>query len=618
MPLADDLPDLLRRLDARADALGERSRRLSRVRLGLVLAGAAAAAVVGNAAGRGAGWLTALAALGAFLAVARVHDRVEAGRTTLRLWRTLRARDLARLGRAWDDVGPPPTPAPPGHPYARDLDVAGPRSLLHLLDTTGTQAGHRRLRALLLGDDADGRATRQRRARALVPRRRFRQRLEWLGRQAAGGVNRRWGDAPVRAWLAAEPDPTLARWAVGLGAVAAATVALLALSLAGGPSLWPYTFGAYVLLYLWKYQSVGGIMERAYDLERALGEVAVLLRFAEADGAGRDPALAPLWAAFRGDRAPSRRLDRLHRIVTAAGLTRNTLARIGLNALLPYDLLLTLALDRLRADLAGLFGPWVEAVAEIEALAALAAYADREPGAVVFPMLDADGPLVEAEDLRHPLLAEAVGNPARLERGGVLLMTGSNMSGKSTYLRAVGLASVLANAGGPVPARSASVAPLRPVTSMRIGDVLQEGLSTFYAEVRRLRALLDVVEADGPPALVVIDEMLRGTNNRERLAGAQGVVRALVGARATSMVATHDLALADLADDHPELRNAHFRETTDGDRLAFDYRLRPGPCPTTNALVIMHRAGLPVALPDAAAPGADPPRLGAEAGAAGG
>ena len=617
MPLADDLPDLLRRLDARADALRQRSQGLSRVRLAVVLTGVLAAVVVGNAVGRGAGWAVALGALVVFLGLVRVHDRVEDGLSRLRLWRTLRARDLARLGRVWDDLGPPPTPAPQGHPYARDLDVAGPRSLLHLLDTTGTQAGHRRLRALLLGKDADARNERQHRARALVPRRRFRQRLEWLARQAAGGVNRRWSDGPVRAWLNTQPDPTIVRWTVGLGALAATTVVLLVVSLAtGGPWLWLYSLGAYALLYFAKYQSIGDVMQRAYDLERALGEIADVLRFTEADGAGRDPALAPLWAAFHGDRAPSRRLDRLRRIVVAAGLTRNTLARIGLNLLLPYDLLLTLALDRLRADVAGLFEPWVDALAEIEALSALAAYADREPEAVVFPDLDPTDALVEADDLRHPLLGDAVGNDVALERGGVLLMTGSNMSGKSTYLRAAGLAAVLANAGGPVPARSASVAPLRPVTSMRIGDVLQEGLSTFYAEVRRLRALLDVVEADGPPALVVIDEMLRGTNNRERLAGAQGVVRALVGADATSLVATHDLALAELAEEHPEVRNAHFRETAVGDHLAFDYRLRPGPCPTTNALVIMRRAGLPVEAP--APMNAGPTHLDTEAGAPGG
>ena len=159
----------------------------------------------------------------------------------------------------------------------------------------------------------------------------------------------------------------------------------------------------------------------------------------------------------------------------------------------------------------------------------------------------------------------------------------------------VGSTRAARTAGSAVAAESLRVQPLRVFTSMRVGDVLQEGLSTFYAEVRRLRALLDAVkEPDAPPVVVLIDEMFRGTNNRERLAGAEAMVRALVGANATTLVATHDLALADLADEHDAVRNVHFREEAEGDRLHFDYRLRPGPCPTTNALIIMERAGLPV------------------------
>ena len=187
------------------------------------------------------------------------------------------------------------------------------------------------------------------------------------------------------------------------------------------------------------------------------------------------------------------------------------------------------------------------------------------------------------------------GNSLALAPGEVLILTGSNMAGKSTFLRAVGLASVLAWVGGAVPAASLRIRPLRPVASMRIGDQLQEGLSTFYAEVRRLRLLLDAVEETAAaPALVLIDEMLRGTNNRERLAGARAFSEALAGAHAASMVATHDLALTELAAENARVRNAHFREEAEGDRLVFDYRLREGPCPTTNALVIMQRAGLPV------------------------
>ncbi|MFN3596713.1 MAG: MutS-related protein, partial [Rubricoccaceae bacterium] len=208
-----------------------------------------------------------------------------------------------------------------------------------------------------------------------------------------------------------------------------------------------------------------------------------------------------------------------------------------------------------------------------------------------------DALLFEADALRHPLLAAgvAVANPLALAPGEVVLVTGSNMSGKSTFLRAAGLAVVLAWAGSAVPARALRLRPLRVFTSMRVGDAVQEGLSTFYAEVRRLRALLDAAATEAPPALVLIDEMLRGTNNRERLAGGQAIARALAGGPGAALVATHDLALADLAEGDPRFRNAHFREEAEGDTLVFDYRLREGPCPTTNALVIMRRAGLPVA-----------------------
>ena len=290
----------------------------------------------------------------------------------------------------------------------------------------------------------------------------------------------------------------------------------------------------------------------------------------------------------------------MRRLTSAAAVTRNDVGRFVLNALLPYDLLLTLALHRLRGSLAHVAPRWLDAYYETEALASLAGYADLRADHTVFPTL-LDGtsgqPLVDAVGLRHPLLPDgaAVGNSVTLDASEVMIVTGSNMSGKSTFLRAVGVASVLGWAGGAVAAEALRLSPVRPFTSMRVGDVLQEGLSTFYAEVRRLRELLDAVNEEGAaPSLVLIDEMLRGTNNRERLAGAQAIVRALAGTGATSLVATHDLALADLEGEQAGVSNTHFQEEATGDRLTFDYRLRPGPCPITNALVIMQRAGLPV------------------------
>ncbi|OZC04463.1 MutS-related protein [Rubricoccus marinus] len=621
---ADRLPDLLQRLDRHAASLRQTSLRFSRLRLAAALGGIGLALALGGTVGPLAGWLTALGTILVFSVLVRFHDRVEVALKRNRLWRTLQARHLARVTLDWDALGPAPAPAPPGHAFASDLDVVGPRSLLHLLDTTGTAGARTRLRGWLLASvpDADAGRLRQRRVRALVPRRRLRDRLALLAHTASGSADARWSDASLRTWLdAPEADGSVRTWALVLGSLAALTAILIVIAIIGGPSLWGYSFVVYLLLYVSRYAAFSEVFDRAYDLQHGLAQIAPMLDFAEADGARRDPDLAPLWEPLAGESAPSRHLKRLDRIASAAAVTRNDVGRVVINAILPYDLLLTLALNRLRTEFARLLPPWLDAVYEIEALGALAAAYDFRREATAFPDLsplapEASGapPLFRAADLRHPLLplGGARGNEIELGAGEVILVTGSNMSGKSTFLRSIGVASVLGWAGGPVWAESASLRPLRPFASMRIGDVLQEGLSTFYAEVKRLKALLDSVEtpadrrpgqvpasgesAEAVPSLVLIDEMLRGTNNRERLAGAQAIVRALAGAHATSLVATHDLALADLEQEDARVSNAHFREEAEGDRLAFDYLLRPGPCPTTNALIIMHRAGLPVVL----------------------
>ncbi|HEX8385995.1 MAG TPA: hypothetical protein VF576_07420, partial [Rubricoccaceae bacterium] len=589
--------------DRRARWLALVSQRFSRSRLALAGVGGLTALVVGNVVRSDYGWIVALATTGAFAVLARRHEKVEQARVRLARWRLIQARHLARLQLDWDVLPPPSGPPPPGHPFAADLDLAGPRSVLHLIDATASEGGSACLRDWVLALIPDPEAVRQRQARvrALVQERRFRDRLGLLGLEAAGRQVR-WSDGPVRAWIGGDPaDRAVRRWATGLSALAATTVLLVGLDLAGGPALWSYSFFLYLALYGSRYRAFAAVFDRAYDLQRAIAEVEPVLAFLEASPLGHREPLAPVWAPFRGPDRPSVHYTHLGRIAAAAAVSRSDVGRIVLNGLLPYDLLLTLALGRLRERLRAVAPAWLAAYTEIEALASLAADADLHAGSVSFPDLVApsDGaPLVEAEALGHPLLPSAVRNSVTLDVGGVLVLTGSNMAGKSTFLRALGVAAALGWAGGPVAAGRLRLTPLRPFASMRVGDVLQEGLSTFYAEVRRLRLLLDAVETAGaPPVLVLIDEMYRGTNNRERLAGARAFVRALSGAPATSLVATHDLALADLAGEIPEVRNAHFREVVDGDALRFDYRLRPRPCPTTNALVIMERAGLPVEAP---------------------
>lgn len=595
------LEALIATLDARSQRLERRSSGISRIRLVLVLAGLGAALFVGQTMDDATGWLIALATLVVFLVIARFHERVESARKRTVLLRTLYARHVARIDLDWAGLIEDKSPVPPDHPFASDLDILGTRSLLGLMSTAGTRGGHDRLRDWLLtiDPDADLVRVRQRQARALVPMRRLRDRLALLAHEASGGAQARWDDADLRGWLgAAPPTGALQTWAWILGGLSVLTAGLFVASRFGLDNWWIVSLIVYLGVYAWRYVSVSGAFDGAHDLQRTLAQAVPLLLWMERAPQSRHPDLAPLWAPFQGDTRPSVDLRSLRRIAGAAAFTRNDVGRIVLNLLLPYDLLLALALARLRGRLAGRLGDWLDALYQVEALSSLAAFADLRPGASSFPDLrDSGDQVFVAVDVRHPLLPmpHAVGNDVILERGGVLLLTGSNMSGKSTFMRSVGLASVMAWAGGPVMAERVQATPLRPVASMRIGDALTEGLSTFYAEVRRLRLLLDSVDVQNDaPALVLIDEMLRGTNNRERLAGAQAITRHLTGANAVSLVATHDLALTELAEESTAIRNAHFREETEGDHLIFDYRLRDGPCPTTNALVIMRRAGLPV------------------------
>jgi DNA mismatch repair ATPase MutS len=235
-------------------------------------------------------------------------------------------------------------------------------------------------------------------------------------------------------------------------------------------------------------------------------------------------------------------------------------------------------------------------VGEIEALASFAGYAWECPDDP-FPEIVADGPCFAGEGLAHPLIPRsiAVPNDVRLEgERRLLLVSGSNMSGKSTLLRTVGVNAVLAAAGAPVAARRLRLSPVALGASMRIVDSLQDGTSHFYAEIRRL-AMLTRLGRGPRPLLFLLDELLHGTNSHDRRVGAEAILRALVTKGGIGLVTTHDLALASIADAlAPHAANVHFADRIEGDRVLFDYRLHPGVVEHSNALALMRAVGLDV------------------------
>jgi DNA mismatch repair ATPase MutS len=314
------------------------------------------------------------------------------------------------------------------------------------------------------------------------------------------------------------------------------------------------------------------------------------------------PALVALRAALDTDGAgalpPSRRIARLARLVDLLDARRNQLLAV-LTAPLFWTTQLALAVEQWRGAFGPAVGRWLAAVGEIEALTSLATYSFEHPR-YPFPTVVADGPVFDAEALVHPLLpvAARVANDVALGGGAsrprLFVVSGSNMSGKSTLLRTIGTNAVLALAGAPVCARRLTIAPLSVGASLRVNDSLQEGKSRFFAEITRLRQIVELA-AGPPPVLFLLDEVLSGTNSHDRRIGAEAVLRSLLARGAIGLATTHDLALAAIADAlGPAAANVHFEDQLDGETITFDYRMRPGVIRKSNALALMRAVGLDV------------------------
>jgi DNA mismatch repair ATPase MutS len=261
-----------------------------------------------------------------------------------------------------------------------------------------------------------------------------------------------------------------------------------------------------------------------------------------------------------------------------------------------WDLHLVYAIERWRRTSGPALRRWLDAVGELEALSSLAGYHYEHPDDV-FPDLDAASPCFDAEGLGHPLIAEAVMVRNDVSLGGalrVLVVSGSNMSGKSTLLRTVGINAVLAQAGGPVRARRLRMSPLEIAASIQNQDSMQAGVSRFYAEITRVGQIMRRTGRT-PPVLFLIDELLHGTNSHDRRIGAEAIVRGLVERGAIGLVTTHDLALASVADAIGAAgANVHFQDALQNGRMVFDYRMRSGIVQKSNALALMRSVGLDV------------------------
>jgi energy-coupling factor transporter ATP-binding protein EcfA2 len=537
----------------------------------------------------------------AFVALVIWHRKVGQERRLAGLLAESAQEGVWRLERDWEHLPIHHETVPdPGHPYAIDLDLFGRGSLMHLVDTTVTPVGRTTLGSWLLKPAGPEPARDRQQAVAELARMGdLRDRLATEPRLAGAGEA---NPEPFIAWASDRPwldGKVLLRLSALIGPVA--LLALLAAQLTGNLSLplWMIPLAANLLI----SQLIGGEtappIERAGSQRGSLRGYAALLRVLE-----EVPFSAPLLGRLRDQvrtegHSPADSLGMLSRI-TRWWMPRSSLAYLPSQAFFAWDLNYLSWLERWQRSVGPSIREWLTTAGELEALTSLAALSADHPD-WVFPALEEESDRFESRDLGHPLLPddERVVNDVTVGPAGTfLLVTGSNMSGKSTLLRSIGITIVLAQAGGPVCASALTLPPVSLWTSVRVQDSLQAGVSFFMAELLRLKQIVDSANArklDEPRIFFILDEMLQGTNTAERQIAARQIIRHLVEKGSLGAVSTHDLTLAD----GPELAAlavpAHLTETVqethDGPAMVFDYRLRPGVARSTNALKLMDVVG---------------------------
>jgi ABC-type multidrug transport system fused ATPase/permease subunit len=549
------------------------------------------------------GWLLAALFLALFVALAVYHARLGQQRARLATLRAMQEEALARIDRRWADLPLTWMPeVPADHPYAVDLDIVGRASLFQLLDTTATRMGRETLAAWLLAP-ADAATIRARQGAIvdLAPRLDLRQELELRGRAA---VSDETDPEPFLAWAEAPhgfAHQRWLRWAAWLGPLAIAVLAVAEFA-----ALIAYPLWAVPLLLNLAIGSTAG--RRAYATiaavaadHRAIAAYAGQLDLL-ATAAFTDPALSALQQRLgTRERAAPPMLRRLGRLAGMA-IPPSSILYLPLQALFFWDLHVLLALERWKRQGGHDARRWLTTLGDAEALAALAGLQFDQP-TWTLPAIPTDTDAYRATRLGHPLLRDdaRVHNDVTIGPPGTfLLVTGSNMSGKSTLLRAIGVNTVLAQAGGPVCAGALALPPLALWTSVRVQDSLERGVSFFLAELQRLKLIVDAATRahahGGPRVLYLLDEILQGTNTAERSVAARRIIAYLVEQGAIGAVSTHDLALADDPRLLPAAVAVHFTDTVgespDAPPMSFDYRLRPGVATTTNALRLMRLIGL--------------------------
>ncbi|MBW3565968.1 MAG: DNA mismatch repair protein MutS [Acidobacteria bacterium] len=541
------------------------------------------------------GWLSVIPLL-AFIVAIVIHARLIRRKRIVERRARFCSLGIARIDRNWNEIPEIESEIPEDHLYADDLDIAGTGSVVSLISTARTVAGRTTLtRWLLEPASRTDILERQTASRELQDRSELREDLfSIVGPDVAEIGPDAFADA-----AADSTDPGPAPVALRVAALlfaATNVITLLGWLAADLPRSW---FLASVLASAataWLSRRYRTSLSGIEPISDSLMLLETLLERIEHE-LFDDPALARIHETLiGGEEAAARGIRKLRKLVTLLDSRRNQIF-YPIALLLLWDTNLSFAIGAWRRKYGSHAGEWVEALGELEALLSFGSFAWENPDYVFPEIVDSSRPLFDATAAGHPLIppVELVRNDFRLDSNlELLVISGSNMSGKSTFLRTVGVNTVLGLAGAPVCAASLRLSEMRLGASIQVRDSLLERRSRFYAEILRLRDIVREAESSERPFLFLLDEILHGTNSHDRRIGAEAIVRSLLARGASGLVTTHDLALSKIAESIPTAANVHFEDRIENGEMIFDYGMKPGVVERSNAVELMRQIGLDV------------------------
>ncbi len=538
----------------------------------------------------------------AFIAVSIMQGKIIAVYERQKDWIAIKKSHIARINLDWSGVPHNSKFEEYGSSYLEaDLDLTGERSLHQLIDYSKTKEGGELLRDFLINHPADSDLIRKRQSviKELNSYSGFREKFLLTLRRAS---KKEITSAPLLKWVAGIDKSNSLSGTLKILIPLYAGNILIVTAIAAGiiPIEWSGLLLISILINFLNQGKIGAIISSGEAIGEKLKEFIGILSFIEKGNFKERPELSRLAFPLTGKgRSPARQIAGISSGIETIAARSNPLVFLLFLFIFPLDYIMAAAVEKKKNLIAGNLKEWLETINKFEVFVSLSVFAQLNPE-YSFPEIKNkdNSALLKMQDAGHPLLpaGKKICNDFEIEvKGTQHLITGSNMSGKSTFLRTVGINICLAYSGASVNAARFNFVPVRLFTCIKVSDSVIDGISYFYAEVKRLKMLLDEMELEEErPVIYLVDEIFKGTNNVERLKGSESLIKYLSVKFGSGLISTHDLELVKLSSLLNTLKNFHFREEIKGGKMEFDYRLHPGPCPTTNALLIMRENGLPV------------------------